>query len=245
MRRLVCFLCLFILTSGAPGLLAGQQETIETGRLLAILLDTGRVAVAQYQPIINEPSRGFKNFTPEVFEQQVLSDFQERTGIDLNDMARAAVPDIAKPLLSQLLEESKRTIAKYQDIINEPGVGFKGLIPATFGTETASRFREASGNYLKQTAPDQLLRNPQNKADSFEAEKFADPSFAHLVKGAVAAATTDDGKVVRVMLPLFYSNSCLKCHGEPKGEKDISGYLKEGAKKGALGGAISVQLPVQ
>ena len=30
--------------------------------------------------------------------------------------------------------------------------------------------------------------------------------------------------------------------GEPKGEKDISGYMKEGAKEGDLGGAISVKL---
>ncbi|HLF85664.1 MAG TPA: histidine kinase, partial [Nitrospiria bacterium] len=31
----------------------------------------------------------------------------------------------------------------------------------------------------------------------------------------------------------------------PKGEKDISGYAKEGAKEGDLGGAISVKLAVK
>jgi hypothetical protein len=52
------------------------------------------------------------------------------------------------------------------------------------------------------------------------------------------------GKAVRVMLPLYYQKACLACHGEPKGERDLSGYPKEGAKEGDLGGAISVKLQV-
>jgi hypothetical protein len=52
----------------------------------------------------------------------------------------------------------------------------------------------------------------------------------------------DGGKSVRVLLPLFYDKACLSCHGEPKGQRDISGYPKEGAKEGDLGGAISVKI---
>jgi hypothetical protein len=51
-----------------------------------------------------------------------------------------------------------------------------------------------------------------------------------------------DGKSVRILLPLFYDKACLICHGEPKGQRDISGYPKEGAKEGDLGGAISVKI---
>jgi general secretion pathway protein A len=47
------------------------------------------------------------------------------------------------------------------------------------------------------------------------------------------------------MLPLFYSKQCLVCHGNPKGEVDISGYEKEGFKEGDLGGAISIVLTAQ
>jgi len=49
---------------------------------------------------------------------------------------------------------------------------------------------------------------------------------------------------VRVMLPLYYEPACLRCHGGPKGERDISGYTKEGGKDGELAGAISVKLPL-
>ncbi|MGH7205242.1 MAG: c-type heme family protein [Nitrospiraceae bacterium] len=47
---------------------------------------------------------------------------------------------------------------------------------------------------------------------------------------------------MRVLLPLFFGKNCLNCHGGPKGERDISGYPKEGGKEGDLGGAISVKL---
>ena len=35
---------------------------------------------------------------------------------------------------------------------------------------------------------------------------------------------------------------CLTCHGEPKGEIDVTGYPKEGGKLGDLGGVISITL---
>ena len=78
------------------------------------------------------------------------------------------MPDHAKPSLTRLVEESKKTVASYQTVVNLKGIKYKGLIPATFGTETAKRFQNWSKGYLKQTAPDHFLRNPKNKADAFE-----------------------------------------------------------------------------
>ncbi len=43
-----------------------------------------------------------------------------------------------------------------------------------------------------------------------------------------------------MMVPEYYKQSCLACHGEPKGKRDITGGRKEGGKLGELGGAISV-----
>ena len=56
---------------------------------------------------------------------------------------------------------------------------------------------------------------------------------------------TESGKTLRVMMPIYYQRECLACHGEPKGEWDISGYPKEGAGEGDLAGAISVKIPLQ
>jgi hypothetical protein len=45
-----------------------------------------------------------------------------------------------------------------------------------------------------------------------------------------------------MLFPEYYAESCLSCHGEPKGEIDVTGYPKEGGKMGDLGGAISIVL---
>jgi hypothetical protein len=221
------------------------SSTMETGRLLAILLDCGRVTIAANQSLINDPEKGYKGFTPALFEQQLLVTFQTRTGVDLHDLDHAAVPDLAKPLLARLIEESKKTVASYQAVINITGIRYKGLIPATFGTETAARFQAWSGVYMKQTAPPGLLRNPKNKPDEYEAgvlQKLQDASFKGDDK---TFSETVGGKSVRVLLPLFYSKQCLSCHGEPKGERDISGYPREGGREGELGGAISVKIDLK
>jgi len=228
-----------------PGIAYGNAELVETGRLLAKLLDAGRITIERNQSVINDPSRGDKGFTPDVFEQQVMTLFKRETGVDLRSLQGADVPSHAKPLLDRLLSVSKETVGSYQMVINIPGVKYKGLIPATFGTEAAKRFRNWSNIYLKQTAPDHFLRNPQNKADGYESEVmkvFADlPSRD---RQAIYSRTIDEEKSVRVLMPLYYEKSCLACHGGPKGEKDVSGYKKEGGHEGELAGAISVKLPL-
>jgi hypothetical protein len=222
------------------------SDVLETGRLLAILLDAGRVSVGNNQSVINDPGKAQKGFTPEVFAAQTVALFKERTGHDLAHLDTAAVPAMAKPLLERLLEESKKTIDSYQPVIDIPGIKYKGLIPATFGTEAGKRFQNWSGVYLKQTAPEHLLRNPKNKPDEYEIAEMRKMSEASFVRDGerIVSATVDDGKAVRVMLPLFYGTACLSCHGTPKGERDISGYAREGGKQGDLGGAISVKLTV-
>lgn len=250
MRRLktLATLVLTLLSVGlSPAGSSTGPDAVETGRLLAILLDSGRVTVGANQSLINDAERGTKGFTPEVFEKQMSAMFKERTGLDLTDLNNANVPEMAKPLLARLVEESKKTIESYQAAINIKGIRYKGLIPATFGTEAAARFTRWSGIYLKQTAPDRLLRNPKNKADEFEAgffERFSEQSYAR--KGEnVISETLEGGKTVRVMLPLFYRKQCLGCHGEPKGERDITGGLKEGGRENELAGALSVKIDLK
>ena len=46
----------------------------------------------------------------------------------------------------------------------------------------------------------------------------------------------------RTLIPEYYGASCLSCHGSPQGEIDITGFAKEGAKEGDLGGIISITL---
>lgn len=231
----------------APTPARANPDAIETGRLLAVLLDAGRAVLAANQPLINDASKGDKGFTADVFEKQLQEKFKARAGVDLSALQSAQVPAQAKKLLPELVEASKQTVTKNQAVINKAGVGYKGFTPAHFGTQTAAAFSAKTGVYMKQTTSDALLRNPNNKADSFEAtvlKKFGDASYPR-EGDKIISEGVEGGKALRVMLPLFYKKGCLGCHGEPKGETDISGYKKEGAKEGDLGGAISVKLSLK
>jgi general secretion pathway protein A len=225
----------------APAMAFAADDVVETGRLLAILLDSGRGVLAANQPLINDASKGDKGFTPDVFAQQLTEKFKGRAGVDLGNLS--GVPDLAKKLLPELVAASKQAVANNQATINKPGVAYKGFTPAHFGTQTAAAFSAKTGIYMKQTTTDALLRNTNNKADDFEADmmkKLGDPGYPRQGDKIMSEVV---GGSVRVMLPLFYGKGCLGCHGGPKGETDMSGYKKEGAKEGDLGGAVSVKLP--
>ncbi len=220
-----------------------RAEAEETARLLARLLQAGRLAIEQNQALIDDVHTGNKGFTPEVFERQMYEIFRQRTGIDLSALAVKqapfAVPSQARTLLPALIEASKDVVRDAQVVINQRGIGYKNFIPATFGSQASARFSKQS---RVQTA--MQPRNPKNEPDDYES------SVLHWLSGrpngeAYLSELTESGKILRVMMPIYYQRECLACHGGPKGELDISGYPKEGAQEGALAGAISVKIPLR
>ena len=224
-----------------------RMELSETARLLAVLLDCGRVVVGRAQPTINNPRLEDKGFSSTVFEAQLRKEFLSRTRHDLHNLASAPMPESAKPLLLRLAFFMQKAVHDVQPDINKKGIGFKGFIPATFGTQVAHSFSKDTGLKLRQIGPPgKEPRNPSNKPDDEEelllyaVQKNHPRVGDHIVEQQLA-----DSRGVRVMLPLFYSKQCLACHGNPKGEVDISGYEKEGFKEGDLGGAISIVLTAQ
>jgi general secretion pathway protein A len=223
-----------------------QVEREEIATLLALLLDSGRVVLTQNQDLINDPTRGDKGFTAAAFEAQVVQEFHRRSRlVDLARLDETTMPQRGKDLLRALLAVGKAVIEQQQALINEQGKGFKNLVPATWGTLTTRKFSEMTGVHLKQTALDP--RNPINAPDCFERtalRTLAHPKYPRDGE-LVISELTDGGKTLRVMLPLYYTQKCLACHGTPKGEIDIAGYKKEGHKLGDLAGAISVALPAQ
>lgn len=223
-----------------------RAEAEETARLLAKLLQSGRLVIEHNQTLIDDPHRGEKGFTPEVFERQVREEFRRRTGIDLSTLsdtpASLAVPPLAHQLLPVLIEVSKEVVRDAQIVINQRGIGYKNFIPATYGSQAATRFSKRSHVQLKQTTLQP--RNPKNEPDEYER------SVLQWLSGrpnseAYVSEVTESGTSLRVMMPIYYVRECLTCHGEPKGEWDPSGYPKEGAHEGDLAGAISVRIPLE
>ncbi len=205
------------------------------GEYTAAMIVAGRGVVARNQDLINDPTKGDKGFTPDFVQTQMLKDFKKITGKDLSELS----PPVQQ-VLKQVINAAKMSVQMNQQRINKPGVGFKMYIPAVFGRETGQILKARTNINIKQTTF--KYRNAYNQPDSFEKQilkKFKAPDYP---KGK-GYGEFINGRY-RYMRPIYIKKACLKCHGSPKGAKDISGHIKEGYKEGDLRGAISVSFPV-
>ncbi len=229
----------------SPSWAVDRAEAEETARLLAKLLKAGRLVIEQNQLLIDDQQKGDKGFTPEVFEQQLVQEFRQQTGIDLSKLqptpASISMPSLAKELLPAFVLASKDVVRDAQIVINQRGIGYKNFIPATYGSQAAARFSKQSRVRLKQTTLGP--RNPKNEPDDYEASVLKWLSGRPRAE-AYVSELTDQGQTLRVVMPIYYVPACLTCHGEPKGDLDISGYPKEGHREGDLAGAITVTAPL-
>ncbi|MCX5723441.1 MAG: DUF3365 domain-containing protein [Nitrospirae bacterium] len=229
----------------SPGWAVDRAEAEETARLLAKLLKAGRLVIEQNQLLIDDQHKGDKGFTPEVFEQQLIQEFRQQTGIDLSKLkstpASITVPPLAKELLPVFVLASKDVVREAQVVINQRGIGYKNFIPATYGSQASARFSKQSHVRLKQTTLEP--RNPKNEPDDYETAVLKWLSGRPRAD-AYVSELTDQGQTLRVVMPIYYVTACLTCHGEPKGDLDISGYPKEGHREGDLAGAITVTAPL-
>ncbi len=218
---------------------AGNEA--EVAEHLIDLVKIGRGVLSEQMGNINDPAKANKGFTGDYVAGQVIERFKKKTKIDLR--IPNAVPQA--PLYLALVEAEKEVVDESQPVINRPGIGFKGFIPAVFARKTGENFYKKTGVRLKLTGSD--YRNVNNRPDDFEAEvlrMFSDPR--HPKGQTYVRNTVVDGRpVLRMMDPEYAAASCLSCHGAPKGGKDITGGHKEGWKEGDLAGAISVVLPLK
>ena len=106
-----------------------------------------------------------------------------------------------------------------QALINEQGKGFKGFLPAIFARLVATNFNtNMEGKMIiKLTAPKKYVRNRKNRPDKWE-DSIIQTKFmaADYTKGQPFAENdTHKGKpAYRYILPEYYKESCLGCHGE-------------------------------
>jgi hypothetical protein len=211
---------------------------------LAEYLRSARTVISQYQDLINDPAKGDKGLTPDRVIAEATAIYEKATGED----PLATAPDSREGrFLRAQMAAIRDVLDEHESQINEAGVGFKGFIPAVFARLVNEKFAEAVGTEarVKTTAPEDLVRNRKARPDAWEnsviEDKFEQPDWPK-GQGFSEETTVDARPAFRLIVPEYYKASCLACHGEPKGEMDITGYPKEGGKEGDLGSAISVTL---
>ena len=87
-------------------------------------------------------------------------------------------------------------------------------------------------------------RRKSDAPDAFELEALEALKTDPGLDAYYELTKDDDGcEVFRYVEPLFVTESCLDCHGEPAGELDVLGYEKEGQRIGDIAGAASIIMP--
>ncbi len=170
------------------------------------------------------------------------ANYKKATGVDSDSVDPASLEG---ELLGALVEAITAVMDEAQPLINEKGAGLKGFLPAIFARRVTEEFRALKGSVadIRLTAPKAYVRNRANRPDQWENDVIENTfkSDSHPKGQPVAVMGERKGKpAFRLILPEYYKQSCLACHGGPKGERDITGGKKEGGQLGELGGAISV-----
>ncbi len=200
------------------------------------LYRAARAVIAKNQALINDAEKGDKGLTPD----KVIGDAKAGLG-EFKLADKASFKGQAQQAMLDAIQE---TMKNAQALINQKGKGFKGFIPAVFGKQVADSFNKiiAGKAFIKLTAPKEYVRNRANRPDEWEnnviEQQFKKAGYEK-DKPFIEAAPHNGKPALRLLIPEYYGEPCLACHGEPKGEKDITGAKKEGAKLGDLGGAIS------
>jgi hypothetical protein len=215
---------------------ASQEASEELAIQLALLLKSGREVVSEKQVLINDPSGGPKDISGSMVAQKALQRYFD------------AHPDASQhPLSQELANAMQEVVDENLPSIEAEGVGFKGFVPATFARLTVERFNKRVGAAasMKVTAPLELVRNARALPDAFEERAIEDILRSEVADDEYAywgMQTIDDVLYDRVLVPEYYTQACLACHGSPKGELDVTGYPMEGGQLGQLGGVVSVKI---
>lgn len=230
---------------GVPGsVVRADQDEVEIALSLAKLLQSGRAVISANQDLINDPTKGDKGLSGDVVLAEAIQNYKQETGVD----PREVDPNSRLGrLLRAEMAVIKQVVDENQSFMNQEGVGFKGFIPAVFARLVTERLGERIGEELeiKVTAPPALVRNRKSRPDAWERKIIETKFLSDEWKTGEIFFQREPNRgqdAFRVMVPEYYSESCLACHGEPKGEMDITGYPKEGASEGDLGGVISITL---
>ncbi len=231
---------ILLLTSPFTSSVSVANPMADSGNELTTLYRAARKVISKNQALINEKRSG-KDLTADFVIKKTLMNYKDASGKDL-DMANDPMGG-KKAMLAAV----RSVMDGAQDLINDSDVGFKGFLPAIFARQVGTAFGKNTGGKvtIKLTAPKKYVRNRANRPDKWEtvviSSKFAQADYE---KGKPFYENADvKGKpAFRYILPEYYSESCLGCHGTPKGSLDITGGKKEGGVLGELGGAISLTI---
>ncbi|MGF1742471.1 DUF3365 domain-containing protein [Vibrio profundum] len=231
---LLLMLCTLIFSTGVSAM-----SKAEVAEQFSTLFLSFKISILTSQPLINDPNIGDKGLTGPVIIEKTKANYKSLTG---KEFQLSQDPTLRKAQ-ETLFFSIDKLMTKVQPIVNREGLGFKGLITAVMARRLAKLFTTEMGGKMsfKFTAPDDLLRSKANKADTWEEGVFEE-QFRSGSWDKSSNYSQVVGEEFRWMQPVYHEAVCMNCHGDPKGERDVTGAVKEGAKVGDLAGAFSIKM---
>ncbi|MCA9733626.1 MAG: DUF3365 domain-containing protein [Deferribacteres bacterium] len=252
--RTTLFLSLFLLS--VFSLFAISDSPKDNKEMLDVLKESAMTVVDKNQKLFNTNKDGSitnKGIDKEWFAKQSYAQFKKMIageGISMKDLVGSTDQQQLARVLTGYLAAARIVIARGQDKINTDGDGSnnpKNFYPAVFGRLVADEFLSRTNIKIKQTTSGRGMgaRNSHyNSPDAWEQKALAKiEAPGWVIKQGFGENVVEDGKkLYRFIMPLEIKTACLGCHGEPRGQKDISGHTKEGYKLHEVRGGISVTL---
>ncbi len=241
MGLVFCFHMLVFFCFTGQVLALSDEDKSAIGTEVTIIYRAARSVIANSQGLINDASKGDKGLSADVVIEKTKENYKKATGKDF-EMANAE--SLKGQTQRALLDSISSVMNGAQALINEKGKGLKNFLPAIFAKQMGDGFnKNMEGKaYIKLTAPKNYVRNRANRPDKWEANvietKFKDAGYEKN-KVFTENAKHKGKDAFRLILPEYYKEACLNCHGAPTNAKDITGGKKDGGKLGELGGAIS------
>jgi hypothetical protein len=235
----------------------GGQHTRDNKAMLMELKDCAMQVIDQHQNFINQNENGSvvdKGLTKEWISQKsyyLYGKMSEGKPWAVTKLANSYESEQLGQALATYLSSVRIVVAHVQEKINTDADGTinpKKFYPAVFGRLTADEFKKRTGISIKQTTTGKGF-GPRNKTynNPDEWEKKILLELAADVKanenGICEMVESNNQNSLRYIYPLTIKKDCLQCHGDPKGETDISGNVKEGYVLGELRGGISITIP--
>ena len=144
--------------------------------------------------------------------------------------------------LSAQMDASWDYIDSIQERINYThGVfDFKDVYCSVAGKAIAVRFTDRTDYSIRY-----VRENPRSGTDvPDDFERAALASFERGADEYFAMTDYEGSPAFRYVSVLRAEPGCLSCHGAPAGEKDVTGFIKEGMAAQDVAGAVSIVLPM-
>ena len=168
----------------------------------------------------------------------IWSQAAQEAAVDSKVLAEARTLNTEMQAVWDYIDDSQAAINYNSD----GSYDFKGIYCSVAGKGIAKRFTRQTDGYLIRY----VRENPRSGTDvpdAFEAEALE--RFAAGVDTEHYGMADFEGRTVfRYTSALTIKRNCLACHGEPAGEPDETGFLREGMQMNDLAGAVSIVIPI-